>query len=273
MRAALPLVDALVHDSATPSNALKSPVFTAVVMLTLALGIGANTALFSLVDNLLLRSLPVRDPDRLVQLRVFGTHSIPGLPKKPWASHFDRTVFDSIRAQNQVIADVVGFMRLEDRPAITVDGAVEPEREVEKVSANYFTGLGVSPIVGRSPMASDDNVAVISARWWRDRFGRREDVIGRALTVAGKSYSIIGVAPPRFHGFYVDRSADIWIFPASESLEMVARLQPGVTPAQAQAAAPPLLRQVVLEREPGLASQAMATEAPPVGEGAGPSDR
>jgi len=263
-----PLLNALVQDSRYAVRVLwKSPAFTVVVTLTLALGIGANTALFSLVDNLLLRSLPVRDPDRLVQLQVFSAHRIPGLFPKPWASSFDRTVFDSVRAQKQVFADLVGFMRLEDRPTITVDGAVEPEREVEQVSANFFTGLGVSPILGRSPVASDDNVAVISARWWRDRFGRREDVIGRALTIAGNSYSIIGVAPPRFHGFEVDRSADIWISPASEDLMMVARLMPGVTPVQAQAAVHPLLRQVVLERDPRSQSEPMETEALAVGQG------
>jgi predicted permease len=264
----LPLVDALVQDSKYVIRMLwKSPVFTGVVTLTLALGIGANTALFSLVDNLLLRSLPVRDPDRLVQLQVFSSYTPPDAFRKPMASSFDRTVFEAVRAKTQVFADVVGFMRLEDRPEITVDGAVEPVREVEQVSENYFTGLGVSPIVGRSPLASDGNVAVISARWWHVRFGGREDVIGRALTIAGKRYAIIGVAPLRFHGFEVDRSADIWIFPAAIDLDMVARLQPGVTPVQAQAAVHPILDQDVLKRYPREASEPRETEALAAGQG------
>jgi hypothetical protein len=105
----LPLVDALVQDSRYAVRMLwKSPAFSVVVTLTLALGIGANIALFSLVDNLLLRSLPVRDPGRLVQLQVFSVHTPPGVFRKPMASFFDRTVFDSVRAQQQAFAEVVG---------------------------------------------------------------------------------------------------------------------------------------------------------------------
>jgi predicted permease len=243
----------------------KSPAFTAIVTLSLALGIGANTALFSLVDNLLVRSLPVRDPDRLVQLQVVPTRA--SRTGKPIASLFPRKVFDAVRAQDRIFADVVGFLRLEDRPGITLDGAAEPEREVEYVSENFFTGLGVSPIAGRSPGAADHNVAVISARWWRARFGGRGDAIGRTLRIAGKTYAIIGVAPPRFHGFNVDHSADIWIYPAAADLDMVALLQAGVAPAQAEAAVDDLLRQVVLEQQPRLAPENMKTEALAVGQG------
>ena len=180
-----PLVDALVQDCRYAVRMLwKSPAFTVVVTLTLALGIGANTALFSLVDNLLLRSLPIREPDRLVQLQIDQIRD-PGGRRKPWWE-FRRPAFDAVRAQNQVFDAVVGFGRFEDRPTIAVDGAEEPFREVEQVSENFFTGLGVSPVIGRSPDASDGNVAVISTRWWRARFGGREDVIGRALTINGK---------------------------------------------------------------------------------------
>jgi predicted permease len=263
-----PLVDAILQDIQHAGRLLwKSPAFTLIVTLTLALGIGANTALFSLVDNLLLRSLPVRDPDRLVKLEVYSSHTEPDAFRKPFAALFDRAVFDAVRAQTHLFADAVGYVQLEDRPTITVDGAVEPELAVEQVSANYFTGLGVSLIAGRPPEASDGHTAVISARWWRDRFGGRRDALGRSLTVQGKSYVIVGVAPLRFHGFHVDRSADIWIFPPAEELDLVARLQPGVTPAQAQAAIHPLLHQEVLRRDPSLASERGVTEAIPVGQG------
>jgi putative ABC transport system permease protein len=117
----LPLVDALVQDSKYAIRTLwKSPAFTTVVTLTLALGIGANTALFSLVDNLLLRSLPVRDPDRLVQLQIDQIRDPDGR-RKPWM-YFDRPVFDAARGRNQAFSDVVGFGRFDDRPTITVDG-------------------------------------------------------------------------------------------------------------------------------------------------------
>jgi len=121
----LSLVDALVQDSRHAVRMLwKAPVFTAVVTLTLALGIGDNTALFSLVDNLLLRSLAVRDPDRLVQLQVFGFGGSPegGRNDKPLAAIFDGAVFDAVRARKQIFAEVVGFWRLENRPTIAVDG-------------------------------------------------------------------------------------------------------------------------------------------------------
>ena len=90
---------------------LGTRTWTLVVLLSLALGIGANTALFSLVDNLLLRSLPVRDPGRLVHLQVFATDDLAGRSafRKPMAGLFNRAVFDAVRAQDQVIADVIGF--------------------------------------------------------------------------------------------------------------------------------------------------------------------
>ncbi|HEX7777911.1 MAG TPA: ABC transporter permease, partial [Vicinamibacterales bacterium] len=245
----------------------KTPAFAAVVVVTLALGIGANTALFSLADNLLFRSLPVRDPDRQVQLQVFSARPRPGTPPKPIESRFGPSVFDSVRAQRRVMADVVGYMRLEDRPAITIDGAAEPEREIQHVSANFFSGLAVAPVRGRTPKESDDHVAVISARWWRARFGSADDIIGRTLTVRGEIYTIIGVAPPRFHGFEIDRSADIWIHSPTEPLMMVARLQPGITPAQTEAAVLPILVEDIARRNPIVGAQPLRAEALGVGQG------
>src|SRR5262245_36885416 len=103
----LPMLDVIAQDLKYAGRMLwKSPAFTAVVTLSLALGIGANTALFSLVDGLLLRSLPVRDPDRLAELLI--TPVLPGGFKKPWPS-FDPAVFDLIRAERQVVSEVVGF--------------------------------------------------------------------------------------------------------------------------------------------------------------------
>jgi predicted permease len=266
----LPLVDALVQDSKYAVRMLwKSPLFTGVVTLTLALGIGANTALFSLVDNLLLRSLPVRDPDQLVQVNVIPI--VPGGFKKGMNA-FDRTVFDAVRAHDRTFADAVGFMRL-DRPTVAIDGETELSHNVEQTSANYFSGLGVAPIIGRTPVSSDNAVAVISARCWRARFGSREDVLGRTLTVNGQPYPIIGVAPSRFYGFLIEDAADIWISgPVVGDLMMIARLKPGVTAAHAQDAMHAYFRQFLLDRFQGAfpSDQRVETEFLPASKGLSP---
>ena len=120
----MPVLDMLMQDLRYAVRMLwKSPAFTGTVTPSLALGIGANTALFSLVDNLLLRSMPVRDPDRLVQAQFAPV--IGGGFKKPWPA-FDKPVFDSVRRDPDLF-DVVGFQRL-DRPLIVVDGGIEPTR-------------------------------------------------------------------------------------------------------------------------------------------------
>ncbi len=261
------LTDVLVQDSKYAIRLLrKSPAFSAVVTLTLALGIGANTALFSLVDNLLLRSLPVRDPDQLVQVSV-----IPILPGgfKKGVNAFDGTVFEAVRAHDRTIADAVGFMRL-DRPTVAVDGETELSRNVDQTSVNFFSGLGVAPVIGRTPEPSDGAVAVISARWWRARFDGRQDVLGRTVTVNGEPYSIIGVAPSRFYGFLIEDAADVWIVsPIAPELRMIARLQPGVTAVQAQGAMHAYFRQHLVERfrDQWPADQPVETELLPAGQG------
>ena len=163
----MPVLDVLAQDLRYGVRMLrKSPAFTAVATLSLALGIGANTALFSLVDSLLLRSLPVRDPDRLVLVQQTFT----GLGVRKAGSSFPKPVFDYVRAHNEVVSEVVGSNAL-DRPTVTVDGVAEPSRQVEQVSENFFQDLGVTPIVGRMPVASDGAAAVLSYGLWRTRFG------------------------------------------------------------------------------------------------------
>ena len=243
----LPLVDALVQDSKYGIRMMwNSPAFTGVVTLTLALGIGANTALFSLVDSLLLRSLPVRDPDQLVQVSVIPI--IPGGFRKGMIA-FDETVFEAVRAHGRTIGDAVGFWRL-DRPTVAVDGETELSRNVDQTSVNFWSGLGVSPLIGRAPEPADNAVAVISARWWRARFDGRKDVLGRTLTVNGQSYSIIGVAPSGFDGFLIEDAADLWISTpvGGPELRLIARLKPGVTVVQAQGAMHAYFHQYALDR-------------------------
>lgn len=190
------MLDSLLQNTRYALRTLgRTPGFTLVVTLSLALGIGANTALFSLVDSLLLRSLPVRDPGRL--MRVDFSPVMAGGKVKKGIGGFDPKTFDAVSAQTSVVSDVVGFRPL-DRPAVAIDGAIEPAREVQRVSSNFFRDLGVTPVLGRGPEATDAAVAVISSRWWRSRFGGSNGVIGRTVTVDGSVYAWTGKTTPGF---------------------------------------------------------------------------
>jgi predicted permease len=208
----------------------KSPAFTIVAALSLALGIGANTALFSLVDDLLLRSLAVREPDRLVQVHQFVEAF--GFNKKRLS--LPPEMFDGVRERSQVVSELIGFERL-DRPTVSVDGVLEQNREVEQVSGNFFRDLGVPLALGRAPESSEDAVAVISAGIWRDRFDRSPGVLGRTLSVNDQPYTIVGVASSRFLGVSLETATDIWLSSRTGAKQMIARLKPDVSVAQARA--------------------------------------
>jgi hypothetical protein len=187
----VPFLDAMALDVRYAVRILrKAPGFTAIVTVSLALGIGANTALFSVVDSLLLRSLPVRDPDRLV-------HAVQVLPamgvRKPLMA-FPKRTFDEVGVHSEVLSALVGFRRL-DRPVIAIDGAVEPSRQVERVSDNFFRELGVTPILGRAPDSSDAAVAIIGYRLWQDRFDASPGVLERTVSIDGRGFEIVGVPP------------------------------------------------------------------------------
>ena len=267
-RRGLPMIDLLSQNIRYAIRALrKSPAFTSVVVLSLALGIGANTALFSLVDSLLLRSVAVRDPDRLVQAQIFPAKFGGGF-KKPMTA-FTREDLARVQETSGAFSEVVGFWQL-DRPAMTIDGAIEPACEVERVTVNYFRDLGVIPVAGRAPEASDGDVAIISASWWRSRFGGRRDVFGRSLTVDGRAYTIVGAAPSRFRGFRLESPADVWLSSPSgpNDFTLIGRLKPGVSEAQARGAVHPILEHIVRQAIPDIGpDQEFETELQPVGRG------
>jgi predicted permease len=217
----------------------KSPVFTIVAALSLALGIGANTALFSLVDDLLLRSLAVRDPDRLVQVHQF----VEALGFRKLRLTLPQDMFDAVRERSQVVSELIGVDRL-DRPTVTVDGVLEQSREVEQVSGNFFRDLGVPLALGRAPEPSEDAVAIISAGMWRDRFDRSPRALGRSLSVNGQTYTIVGVASPRFLGISLETATDIWLSSRTGAKQMIARLKPAVSLPQARAELELILSQV-----------------------------
>jgi putative ABC transport system permease protein len=214
----------------------KSPGFAAVAILTLALGLGANTAIFSFVDAVLLKPLPYHDPDQILALWERrpdgGENGISSLNYLDWRNQ--NTVF-------QHIAAVSGTL-------VTLSGRAEPEQfNAQLASASYFDLFGTKAALGRTFAPDEDQpgkgqVAVLSARLWESRFGADPQVIGKTIRLDGKEYTIIGVLPP---GSIYDRMwAQIWLplvlEPASPArsfhwLRAFARPKPGVTLAQARA--------------------------------------
>jgi putative ABC transport system permease protein len=238
----------------------KSPGFAAVAIVTLALGIGANTAIYTLLDRALLRSLPVRDPDHLVWLSASGSdsgrRSVEG--GDPHA-YFSYPMYRDIRDQNSVFSGV-----LATRPVqVAVQTSGQPELAAgELVSGNYFEVLGATPELGRLFVASDDQVqnanpvVVLSYGYWQRRFGSDPRVTSQSLLVNGNPFSIVGVAPSGFHSVRVGETPDVFVpmmmkaevTPGwndldnhrSEWLNIIARLKPGVSAQRAEAGMAPL---------------------------------
>ena len=193
---------------------IHAPGFTTVVAITLALGIGATSVIFSAVDAVLLRDAPVADPDRVVsvyiQYAARATTNPAAGPQVGGASYLDYT---DLRASG-VLADLAAFGNTE----ISLDAADGMERiEAQIVSGNYFDLLGVRPALGRLLTPADDargspvRVVVISYRLWQERFGADADLAGRSITVNGNAYDLIGVAPRGFRGALLGDASDAWL--------------------------------------------------------------
>ena len=216
----------------------RHPWFTAVAVLSLALGIGANTAIFSVVDAVLLRALPFRDADRLAI--VWEEASFAGFPQNTPspANYLDW------KAQNTVFEDMAAIA---DR-SFTLTGGGEPEKVMaQAVTANLFQVLGVQPLLGRALLPDDDtpdsNVVLISYGLWQRRFGGEPDVLDGDIMLDGQNYRVVGVMPREFQ--FLGDSIEIWkplgLTPQEAAkrtthyLSVVARLKPGVTMQRAQA--------------------------------------
>jgi MacB-like protein len=188
-----------------------APMLTLAATITLALGIGANTAIFSLFDAIAFRPLPVSQPERLVLLGATGPNGA--------RDSFSYPAFQQLERASGASAAVSVFAHAGLGVAdITIDG--EPERHIRDgalVSGNYFASLGVTPVEGRPILASDDSpsagaaVVVISQRLRATRFGAAPDIIGRRLTVNTATFTIVGVAPASFVGTAVGDVVDLWI--------------------------------------------------------------
>src|SRR3954447_8656992 len=186
----------------------KAPVFAAVAILSLALGTGANMAIFSLIDSVLLQRLPVPNPEQLVFVRTsrvkIGNIAISRTLSSSTVNHL------ATATQIQGLASV----REMDRVNVAVGGTAEVG-SAEFVSSNYYSVLGVEAALGRNLGAGDDRASVngwpamISYGYWRRRFGGKADVLGEKITVNTVPFTVVGVMPPRFRGLMIDQSADL----------------------------------------------------------------
>ena len=245
----LNLLDDLLRDTRYALRSFRrAPGFTAVAILSLALGIGANTAIFSLIDTLMLRLLPVRAPEQLVEF----TTQYPGDPRM---NGFAWKYYEQFRDRNHVFSDVVGLAPA--RFQASGEG-FEPEAvDGAYVVGHFFGALGLTSALGRlieprddqSTAGSDPDVAVVSWSYWKARFHLDPAILGTRIRVNDVQATVIGVTPQAFFGLQVGSRVDVWVpvameratLPPSQTangpqgLELVARLKPGVSLEQARA--------------------------------------
>ncbi len=237
----------------------KRPGFSAIVVITLALGIGANTAIFSITDKLLLRSLAVNQPDQLVQITSVSVspHFVSNV--------FSYSLFKDYRDQNTVFSGLLGFERTELELA---SGSQTERIPAEYVSANYFDVLGVKAARGRTFLPEEDKtgqpVVVVSDAFSRKQFGG-QDPLGQKITINGVPLTVAGVVPENFTGMVLEHPVDVWVpllmysqLEQSEStgqskspyLLLFARVKPDISQAQAQTSFDLLVQQIKAARTP-----------------------
>jgi predicted permease len=269
----LPFFETLMQDLRYASRMLvKNPGFTAVTILTLALGIGANTGLFSLVNSVLLGNLPVRNPQELVVIKYTDARS------QEAEEDFSYPMYQAIRDKNTVFANVLTRSGLD----FNASYGGQSERAVgEMVSGNYFETLGVQPFLGRLIGPEDDRtpgahpVAVLSYGYWQRRFGSDPAIVGRNIVLNDNPIRVIGITPPGFYGTEMARNPDIRVpmmmatvfrpvpanrlqNPRHRWMTVLARRKPEVSVAQAQASLDILYHQVLAAelQEPGASVNA-----------------
>ena len=234
------LIEDLIQDLRYGLRTLrKSPGFTAVAALSLAFGIGANTAIFSMINALMLRPLSVKNAQELALFSI-------ARPSR--TDHgFNYTLYETFRDGNQSFTGVIAADRgWRARLLVNEPGAGVESVQEQRVSGNFFSVLGVNAVVGRTLIEADDNPsnsepgAVISYDYWRRRFGLDPQVVGRRVTVNNTALTIVGVAPPGFFGFEVGSRPELWSPSKADKrrwwgFRVIGRLRPGVGMAQAQA--------------------------------------
>jgi len=190
-----------------------SPGFTITAVLTLALGIGANTAVFSVMNAVLLRSLPVADPTRLVYLRTSNApHGTGTINSRETLSY---PVYQTLHDRHPGLSDVIAYVPLSGNKVAVRYGAQPEEAEGDMVSGTFFSGLGVAIPHGRGFTEQDEKdhapVVVISYNYWTRRFARNPDVLGTTLYVNGIGFTIVGISAEGFEGLEAGGSTDFWI--------------------------------------------------------------
>jgi putative ABC transport system permease protein len=230
---------------------LKRPGFTVIALITLVLGIGANTAIFSVVNAVLLRPLPFQNPEQLVI--VWEDATFAGFPRNTPAP----ANYVDWKTQNQSFVDMAASH--EDSFNLTGDG--EPERvSAYAVSANFFPLLGVQPLLGRSFQPEEDRpgankVVVLSYSLWQSRYGADRTILNRDILLNGEKHSVVGVMPASFQFFEKDvrlwvpiaLDQEDWANRGGHFLKVVARLKPGVSLTQAQADMNAIMRRIAVD--------------------------
>ena len=203
----------------------KSPGFTAVAVLTLALGIGANTAIFSLTYQILLRQLPVQHPEELVILRSPGPHNGHTSSDGDNANSFSYPMYKELRGRDTVFSSLLARFPV----SLSVAGPGFSERaDGELVTGNYFEVLGINPALGRlfnqqdETSAGADTVAVLSYGYWTRRFGQNANILNKQLIVNGSALTVVGVAQNGFTGVQIGQTPDIFV-----PITMKAQMTPG----------------------------------------------
>lgn len=271
-------VDDLAKDLRYTFRTLRrNPGFPAVAVLSFALGIGANAAIFTLINAVMLRTLPVKEPDRLVQITRL-LEGRPGRVSYPLFEHFR----DNVKSISSVFAQGTSDQ------AIVIDGEDEFVT-ADLVSGGYYVVLGIQPAVGRLLGPSDDvpspssPAAVISDRYWRRRFGRNPSAIGKSFIIRDRPFTIVGVTPPSYQSARPGHAPDLMLpllmmmsdvqrlEMGFNSLNLLARLKPGATVEQANAEVQVLYNSVLQsqaarapekERSEILRQRAVALSAP-----------
>ena len=283
-------VESLAQDTRYALRWLRrSPGFTAVAVLSLALGIGANTAIFSLIDTVMLRQLPVAHPEQLVEL----LHRFPGEPR---LNGFSWRAYRLFVDHNHVFSELIGTVPSPNPRGSSFNvqlGASGPEIvNGVYVTGGYFPVLGVRAALGRLIGPDDDRagapapVAVVSWRWWKNRFNLDPSILGRRISLNNLPVTIVGVAAREFAGWRIDTPEDIWLplalqpalNPANSylhggsqfnNLALVGRLKPGVSMEQARAEMAVLYQQTVPRSKSrnAIFQQFMRFEMEPAGAG------